>query len=114
MRDKTPGKSNDNLTDIHPGKLKQTSILTFVGKGVKRKEETQLTPQWAKKLNTRIRFKPMSKRAKIANIKVVKEIITDIIETIFQTPVSLIFSHLVSYKKLGKVSTKTLVQKQTK
>ena len=106
LRDKYPGKSNDNLTNIHPGKLKQTSILTFVGKGVKRKEETQLTPQWAKKLNTRIIFKPMSKGAKIANIKMVKEIIKDIIETIFPTPVSPIKAHLVSYKNLGKVSKK--------
>ena len=106
LRDKNPGNSNDNLTNIHPGKLKQTSILTFVGKGVKRKEETQLTPQWAKKLNTRIIFKPMSKRAKNANIKMVKELITDIIETIFLKQVSPMFAHLVSYKNLGKVSKK--------
>ena len=96
MRDKNPGKSNYNLTNILPGKPKQTFIMTFVGKGVKRKEETQLTSQWAKKLNTRITFKPMSKRAKNANIKMVKDLITDIIETIFPKQVSPIFEHLVS------------------
>ena len=44
-----------------PTKLKQTSIITSIGKGVKRKEETQTTPQWT-----------MSKRAKNTNIKMVK------------------------------------------
>ena len=106
------------MTNIPTGKLKQTSIITFIGKGVKRKEETQITPQWTKKLNTRVTFKPMSKRAKNANIKMVKELITDIIETIFPKQVSPMFAHLVSYKNLGKVSKKPIelrkVLKQTK
>ena len=50
----------------------------------------------------------MSKRAKNANIKMVKELITDIIETIFPKQVSPMFAHLVSYKNQGKVSKKNL------
>ena len=42
------GKSNDKIdkiTNVNSGKLTQTSILTFVKKGVKIKGETQLAPQ---------------------------------------------------------------------
>ena len=48
-------------------------------------------------------FKPRSRRAKCANLKMVKELITDIIETIFPKQVLPMFAHLVSYKNLGKV-----------
>ena len=45
----------------------------------------------------------MNKRAKNAKIIMVKELITDIIETIFPNQVSPIFALLASYKNLGKV-----------
>ena len=110
--DKNQGTSNDKITNVNSGKLTQTLILTFLKKSVKRKGATQLAPQWTKKLNTRIVFKPMSRRAKATNIKMVKDIITDILENMFPTKISPILAHLVSYKNLGKVSKK--VQKQTK
>ena len=99
-----PQKSIDNITNVESGKLTQTSILAFVNKGVKRKGETQLAPQWTKKLNTRIVFKPWSRRAKATHIKMVKDIITDVLGNMFPTPISPIFAHLVSYNNLGKVS----------
>ena len=42
--------------------LTQTSIMTFIKSGVKRKKETQITPGWSKKPSTRIVLKPMSKK----------------------------------------------------
>ena len=44
---KTNQKIKSGLSTNH----NQTSMLSFITKGIKRKEKTQLTPQWAKKLN---------------------------------------------------------------
>ena len=73
VRDRKKGTNNDKITNLDSGKLTQTLILTFIKKGVKRNRETQLAPQWNNKLNTRIVFKTMSKRAKATNIKMVKD-----------------------------------------
>ena len=57
---------------------------------VRGSKETQLTPQWTKKLNTRVTFTRISIGAKHANIKMVKELIK---ETIFPKQVSPMLAH---------------------
>ena len=48
----------------------------------------------------------MSRMSKYAYLKLVKELITDIIETILPRQTSPMFAHLVNYKNLGKVTKK--------
>ena len=75
-------------------------MLSFITKGEKRKEETQLTPQWAKKLNLMEKINPISRWAKCANFKKVKELITDKIETILPRQTS-------PTKRLKKMASRT-------
>ena len=53
------------------------------------------------------KIKPISRRVKAANLKLVKKLLNDIIATIVPLQISPMFTHLVSYKNLGKVSTKS-------
>ena len=101
-----------------PPVLTQPTILSFITKGIKRKGEQQLTSNWPKKIHLIRKIQPLSRRAKATHIKMVKDIITDVIGNMFPTPISPIFAHLVSYNNLGKVSKKPVdlrkVQKQPK
>ena len=99
-----------------PPVLTQPTILSFITKGIKRKGEQQLTSNCPPKIHLIRKIEPMSRRAKATYIKMVKDIITDILKNVCPTPISPIFAHLVSYKNLLKVSKKPIelrkVQKQ--
>ena len=49
-------------TKVNQEKLTQTFILAFINRGIKRQNETQLTPEWSTKPDTRIVFKHWSKK----------------------------------------------------